>query len=253
MGYKCSFMDNEAYTAQDVNDAIGRIAGDGAAFSDAGDTLADLNTALAGIVGSGTQLCGCGVTETDGVYKIGAGTCFMEDGSQITFDSDGYEITPEAEVKNYVYVKRNVTENTIDVIVSQTPGSGDFVPLAEIAEDGSVSDTRKFATAKVVLKSGQNIPARSFTVKGRVPQKSTIIFSVNAGYSEWKYLIWSYNGNLCIIALSSGESKNVPRDNYASTSGVMMDAKKEGNQIIFTVWNNTVIEFKLNDFTFELR
>ena len=82
MGYKCSFMDNEAYTAQDVNDAIGRIAGDGAVFSDAGDTLADLNTALAGIVGSGTQLCGCGVTETDGVYKIGAGTCFMEDGSQ---------------------------------------------------------------------------------------------------------------------------------------------------------------------------
>ena len=248
MGYKCSFMDNEAYTAQDVNEAIGRIAGDGATFSDAGDTLADLNTALAGIVGSGTQLCGCGVTETDGVYKIGAGTCFMEDGSQITFDSDGYEITPEAEVKNYVYVKRNVTENTIDVIVSQTPGSGDFVPLAEIAEDGSASDTRKFATAKVVLKSGQNIPARSFNVQGHVPPATSKTFVVNAGYSEWKYIIWKYQGNPCVIDLSGGDYRDVPRDNNTSTSGVIMSVKKDGNQAIFTAANGTTVNL-----TFELR
>ena len=248
MGYKCSFMDNESYTAQDVNDTIARIAGDGVAFSNAGNTLSDLNTAIAGIVDSGTQLCGCGVTVTDGMYKIGAGTCFMGDGSQITFDADGYEFTPEAEVKNYVYVKRNAVENTIDVIVSQTAGSGDFVPLAEIEADGTVSDTRKFATAKVMLKSGQGIPSRSFNVQGYVPPATSKTFIVNAGYSEWKYIIWKYQGNPCVIDLSGGDYRDVPRDNNTSTSGVIMSVKKDGNQAIFTAANGTTV-----DLTFELR
>lgn len=249
MGYKCSFMDNAAYTAQDVNEAIGRIAGDGAAFSNTGDTLSDLNTALAGIVGSGTQLCGCEVTKTGDVYKIGAGTCFMDDGSQITFDSDGYEFTPEEGVKNYVYVKRNAVNNSIDVVISQTAGSGDYVPLAEIAADGSVSDTRKFATAKVVLKSSQSIPTRKFHMQKNFSPYDTT-FELNAGYSDWKYIIWEVQNQPWARAanLSDGQIHGVPIINSVSSSATQMDVKKDGSKVIFSCPG-----YDTADFTFELR
>lgn len=252
MGYKCSFMDNETYTAQDVNEAIGRIAGDGAAFSDAGSTLADFNAALAGIVGSGTQLCGCCVTKSGDTYKIGVGTCFMSDGSQITFDNEGHIIEPIGDTKTYVYLKRNEAANTIDIVVSATAASGDFVPLAEIAADGSITDTRKFASAKVMLKAGQNTPSRSYTVTQTYAGTKTI----ETGFSGWRYILlhnrYVVSGNASdtdaqyfAVDLTDGKSHGIPWGNNQNTAqGATVT--KNGSQLTLT-WSNGI------DLTFEVR
>ncbi|MDD6735738.1 MAG: hypothetical protein PUE13_05435 [Clostridiales bacterium] len=241
MGYKCSFLDDASYTAQDVNDALGHIAGGGAAFTDTGDTLDDFNTTLSGITGAGTQLCGCAVTESGGVYKIGAGTCFMEDGSQITFDSDGYVIEPIENKKSYVYVSRNQVGNTIDVVVSETAGGDGTVPLAEIAAGGGITDTRSYARAKVLLLAAQASPSRSFTVNRQLFHAGD---SINVGYSDWRYIIVhnlnfahvgsdDYSCTYLAMDLSDGESHEIPIFNTGSGSNATTGAHKSGNLLVF--------------------
>lgn len=149
MGYKSSFMDNEVYTAQDVNERFSKLFSGGVSLIESGNILADLNALTSDITGYGVLYDACRVVGTDSAYKISAGTAIMHDGSAITFDSEGYSFTAEAGKYQYVYLKRNEPENRIDILVSETEPEGEYVMLAHINEDGEVLDRRQYARLKV--------------------------------------------------------------------------------------------------------
>lgn len=190
MAYKCSFLDNETYSAQDVNDIFARITSGGVIFSDTGYTLGDLNTVQSNIADGGVvrDTNSCKVLKDGNKYKISKGACFMNDGSAIIFDDDGYEIEITDDVLNYVYLKRNVVANTIDVVVSESAGDADSIPLAEINYRGEISDRRKYARAKVDLAVSDKI--RNFTVY--IPactSSSSETIPVDMGDNDYSYAI----------------------------------------------------------------
>ncbi|MBQ7985925.1 MAG: hypothetical protein IJ304_01500, partial [Clostridia bacterium] len=164
MAYKCSFLDSQTYSAQDVNDIFARITQGGVVFTDTGYTFGDLNAAQESTVTGGVtrDTNSCMVVKDGDTYKISKGACFMNDGSAIIFDEDGQEIEITPDVINYVYLVRNLVANSIDIVVSEAQGDADSIPLAEIDEDGNVFDRRKYARAKVDLATSGNI--KNFTV-----------------------------------------------------------------------------------------
>lgn len=155
MGYKCTFMDNDIYSADDVNAVFSYLTSAGVVLQGSENVLSDLNTITSEIVTDGVQnsIDSCKVTKTDGVYKIGKGVCFMHDGSAIAFDEDGYEISPIPDSDSYVYLKRSRSTNTIDVVVSDSEGDAESVPLCKIDMWGNISDKRRYSKAKVQLTS----------------------------------------------------------------------------------------------------
>ena len=163
MAYKCSFLDNETYIAQDVNDIFARITSGGVVFTDTGYTFGDLNATQNGITGGGVtrDTNSCKVVKNGDTYKISKGACFMNDGSAIIFDNEGQEIEITPGVLNYVYLRRNVVANTIDIVVSENAGDGDSIPLAEVGQNGEVVDRRQYSRAKVDLAVGGSV--KNFT------------------------------------------------------------------------------------------
>lgn len=193
MAYKCSFLDSETYSAQDVNDIFARITSGGVIFNDTGYTIGDLNYTQSNVVTGGItrDTNSCKVVKNGTTYKISKGVCFMNDGTMINFDEDGYEIEITPKIKNYVYLRRNVVANTIDIIVSETQGDADSIPLAEIDEKGNVYDRRKYAMAKVDLATSQKF--KNFTVnipKSSNPTTGTV--TADLGEGAFSYItVWS--------------------------------------------------------------
>lgn len=224
MGYKCLFMDNGIYTAQDVNGAIGNMISDGiSGYPFGGDALSDLNAAVAELVNGGTQYKGasCLVVNIGGTYKISEGACFMNDGSQIIFDEDGYEIEHQSGVYEYVYLERDVLHNTVNVVVSGESGGENTIPLAEIKADGSVLDRRRFAKSKIALAAEPENISVTLRMQFTVPGRSSYMYDV--GFNGWKYVIVRYGENLqyiAVIELNDNDMTAIfPQGNTADGSG----------------------------------
>ncbi len=191
MGYKCLFMDDSIYTAQDVNDAISGIISGGVSNYPLGiDAISDLNSAIAQMIGGGVQFMdtSCLVVNDGGTYKISAGACFMNDGSQIVFDEDGYGINHTPNKYEYVYLERDVLHNRINVVVSEESGGEGTVPLAEIDYYGTVFDRRRFAKAKISLTAE---PQNIGVTKNITREQGTYgDFDIDVGFNGWKYIVY---------------------------------------------------------------
>jgi len=190
MAYKCSFLDNQSYTAQDVNDIFSRISHGGVVFTDTGYAFGDLNDAQATAVTEGVTRDenSCKVVVTDGVYKISKGACFMFDGSAIVFDANGQEIEVPEGVYSYVYLWRNTVGNSIDIVVSECSGDEASVPLAEIDELGRVFDRRRYAKAKIDVASWGSI--KNFTVNfTKCTSTKSETVTVDMGNGDFSYII----------------------------------------------------------------
>ncbi len=210
MAYRCLFMDNEVYTAQDVNDAISNIVlGGVSGYPFGSSAISDLNTAIAELANGGTSYKGtsCLVVKDSGIYKISEGTCIMNDGSQIIFDLDGYEITPNIGVKQYVYLERDVLHNTINVVVADESGGQDTIPLAEIEENGNITDRRRFASASIALSAEpKNIGITKHISSGGSVMSSGASFDVDIGFNGWEYIIFATGSTWGCIKLTDGSS-----------------------------------------------
>lgn len=210
MAYKCLFMDNDIYTAQDVNDAISNIISGGVSgYPFGGNALEDLNAAIAELANGGTSYKGtsCLVVNDSGIYKISEGTCIMNDGSQIIFDLDGYEITPKIGVKQYVYLERDVLHNTINVVVADESGGQDTIPLAEIEENGNITDRRRFASASIALSAEpKNIGITKHISRDSLGAGAS--FDVDIGFNGWEYIVFNTGSSWGCIKLTDGSSTN---------------------------------------------
>ena len=245
MAYKCTFMDNLTYTAQDVNDIFARISHGGVSFTDTGYTLGDLNTVQSQVAGAGVvrDENSCRVVNEDGIYKISKGACFMEDGSAIIFDADGQEIQVIPEAINYVYLYRNTVANSIDIVVSEYQGDEGCIPLAKIDGSGFIQDMRRFARAKLDVPSWGAI--KNFTVNFSecTPTKSETV-TVDIGSADFSYFIFwdgervfqdSYQArtanNVNLVELINGEDVTISIGKYQGQHDEYMHLFKDGQNL----------------------
>ena len=209
MAYKCLFLDNDVYTAQDVDDAISNICADGISGYPFGESaLGGLNTAIAELAAQGVSYKGtsCLLVNNAGTYKISQGAAFMYDGTQIIFDSDGYVITPQEGVKQYVYLERDVLHNTINVVVSQQAGGQDTVPIAEIAANGAITDRRRFASANIgIMAEPKNISVQLRIAEDVSPHSS---IDIDVGFNGFKYIIGRIATGTHYFKIEDGETIN---------------------------------------------
>ena len=155
MSYEYGFADNIAYGAEDINKLVRSLVSSG--VSDGFENGRSYNAEdINGIV---KTVCSDGVVPdsvdtlkvskiSNGKIAIASGLAFFADGSTIRVTS-AHEMSYTQGVKNYVYLKQDLTEqNRSYPVCSENGPSGDYVLLAEIEPDGSVTDKRKYAQGK---------------------------------------------------------------------------------------------------------
>ena len=181
MSIKCSFMDNQVYGAEDINLIFSKLTTQGVslfAYDDGDNPLLSLNQAVSSFVNPGIEMynndsCKVIYDNENSAFKIMCGSAFMNDGSSIAINSEPYDITNlVSELREtcsgniYVFFKRNTTQNSIDILVSdsQEDATGELcVPLAYISSDNTVADLRKIAVSKIAPCTGNIIKDVTFT------------------------------------------------------------------------------------------
>ncbi len=156
MAYHFSFADNEVYSAKDVNNITKRLVTKGVAdiFEDGKPyNLSQMNQMGALVYTSGVvpeTISTLKVTVDGETVLIHPGMAFFEDGAVIEIEKDGHILSRIPGVINYVYLKNDlVNTNACLPVCSIDAPTGDFVQLAEISEDGVVTDKRTYAMGKL--------------------------------------------------------------------------------------------------------
>lgn len=155
------FLDNQTVTAAALNQIaidLGKSAfstfTDGTEFSV--DKLNEItkNLASAGIVAGDTNQCK--PVLADGQISIDTGLCIFASGAKKRIETKQY-LTPTADTKQYVYLINDTGLNTISLNISTDSPAGianaDYVMLAVYNADNTLTDQRKFSTAKVSIPS----------------------------------------------------------------------------------------------------
>lgn len=155
------FLDNQTVTAAALNQIaidLGKSAfstfTDGTEFSV--DKLNEITKNLAsdGIVAGDTNQCK--PVLADGQISIDTGLCIFASGAKKRIETKQY-LTPTADTKQYVYLLNDTGLNTISLNISaDSPASvanADYVMLAVYNADNTLTDQRKFSTAKVSIPS----------------------------------------------------------------------------------------------------
>ncbi len=157
MGIKYSFVDNAVYGTEDINDITKSITGAGVApfISKDSYNVSDLNALTSALVESGTQLDGCKCSvENAGTpemtIKVSQGIIFFESGVRMTVDEEGYIVSVTPSTAGYVFAHYNPSLQKADIVFgTELPTDGEYVKLAKISADGTISDKRAFARSKV--------------------------------------------------------------------------------------------------------
>lgn len=157
MAYKYSFADNETYGAEDLNKMVKRLVTSGVAdpFADGVPyNLASLNSAGALIYTEGVVPESVSTLKVvllgEGTAFINPGTAFFADGAVMEIEPGGHTLSVTPGVKNHVYLKNDLTaSNTCCPACTAEEPTGLFVPLAEISENGEITDKRIYAKGKL--------------------------------------------------------------------------------------------------------
>ncbi len=160
MSYSYSFVPNDTYGAKEINDITKRLVTsgvedifeDGVAYNESHLNTISSTLATSGVIpenNTSLKVSDNGKTNNEYTITISDGTAFFENGSTITLYNGGETLPYTHGKKNYVYVHRDLNLNKNMPKVTLTEPEGDFVPLAEISEDGTITDTRTFAKGKL--------------------------------------------------------------------------------------------------------
>lgn len=158
MSYITSFMDGEKYGADDINKIVSRFIHSGIeeAFVDGEPynvrRLNDLSKPITtrGVIGS--ESSALLVSKSGDSYYISPGTAFFGNGSTLEVIENEVITLADSTLTNYVYLVSGEEENRNYIEVSATEPdvtNENFVMLAEIAADGTITDRRCYATGKL--------------------------------------------------------------------------------------------------------
>lgn len=242
MGVNTKFLSNASYTADDVNRAFAVLTTQGVSlFVDTGTTLTDLDTAISNISTSGiTQdgLNACKVVLDGSTYKVSPGTCICPSGAMITVDSDGYTLNITSGAVNYVYVCHNKITDTVDIIAADTAGGNDAVSLATINADGTITDTRTYAKAKIQTNGGNLFTSLSITGLSKNAYKE-----IETGRTDFtRVILYGYRGDndasmVCTVSTDSENPSAVYWRN-ASNVGGNIYLYKSGSKLYIKSWQS---------------
>ena len=91
MGFKCNFLDNEIYGADDVSEAFSRIMSSGVMAYQVNETVAEaLNEMTGELINSGvTNYSGMQISVSGNEIYIAPGTAFFNSGVSVVVDENG--------------------------------------------------------------------------------------------------------------------------------------------------------------------
>lgn len=216
MAYNYSFADNEIYSANDLNAITKRLITTGIedSFSDGvAYNVSRFNEQGNLLYTSGVVPENCLTLKVvhDGEDKIliNPGVAFFADGAVIEVEEGGESLSFVNGAKNYVYLKNDLHNKNVCMPVCTTEEpTGDFVLLAEIDENGNISDKRVYAKGK--LPGYQSLGNEILNIKDKI---EVTFISPGSGYGSKTYDIG--NNNLRYIFTVSW-----PGDNEYGTIGV---------------------------------
>ena len=164
MAINYSFIDSALYGTDDINSIAQNLTGAGVMPFLAKDSynVSDLNALTSTLVSTGVQLNGCACSvENAGtaemIVRVEKGIVFFESGVSLTVDGEGYTIAITANKEGYVYAYYRPSLQKADIVFEEElPTDGEYVLLAEILENGTLTDKRSFARSKVAT-LGKNV------------------------------------------------------------------------------------------------
>lgn len=247
MSYKYSFCDNMEYGAEDVNGIVQRLVASGVAdpFADGvaynASKLNDVNYTVydPGVVPSSVTTLQV-TKQSDGVVSVAPGLAFFANGSTIEVTS-AETLSYEQGVKNYVYVKQDLAAQNRNYPACTTSApAGDFVLLAEISADGTVTDKRKYARGKVPgYQSNANVclvveKSFRFDMSEGDPSSGTETFDIDMGANNYSYVFsvdsGSTQGRMGRYSMSDGSYFSVSHTDNTSYDEVKADCLIVGDR-----------------------
>ncbi len=196
MAYHFSFADNESYSAEDVNNITKRLVTKGIEdhFQDGVPyNLSDINEAGTHVYTEGVvpeTVTTLKVTVDGESVFIHPGMAFFADGAVIEIEDGGHTLSKIPGAINYVYLKNDlVNANACYPVCSAEEPTGDFVLLAEISENGTVTDKRTYAKGKLPGYASNALSTMKIT-ENFSPQNltETMERSFDIGNNNYRYL-----------------------------------------------------------------
>ena len=246
MAIKYSFVDNIIYGTEDVNAITKDLTGAGVAPFPTQDTYntSDFNTLTEALVSTGTSLDGCKCTVADAAttnmtVTVAQGIIFFESGVRLTVDSEGYEISVTPSKAGYIFAHFNPALQVADILFDTAlPTDGEYVLLAELAVNGTITDKRTFARSKIATFGRNAVFETTLTdletpiIESSEGNWYTVVTKKleNVDISKFNYALIEHVGREGIFDLNTGVFIAVfyPTD----TSGIWGDAYLNTNLLL---------------------
>ena len=202
MAYNFSFKDNETYGAEDINNITKRLVTSG--VSDVFENGTPYNLLALNDLGAVLYTSGA-VPETVNSLKvsrltedkllINPGMAFFADGAVFEVLAGGEEIACSTSAKQYVYLKNDLINSNVcyPACTIEAP-TGDYVLLAEINENGEITDKRTYAKGKLPgYSSNSNYVMKIEDTVYFENSSSTVTKTYNIGSNKYNFIL-AYNG-----------------------------------------------------------
>ena len=170
------------------------------AFADGQEYTVDaLNRITSSLVTAGVLLTGsrCKPTISDGTISIADGICVFANGAKKRLTSPETVSFIEGGI-NYVYFLNNTSNgNKISLVNSLAePKEGDAMMLAEVSEDGILTDRRKFSKANCAIPGTKNAMYTYSTILQTTNAVRTLVIELDG--SEFNFISVLNPNNNCL-------------------------------------------------------
>ncbi len=206
MAYKYSFADNEIYSANDINAITKRLVTSGVedSFTDGvAYNVSKFNEAGKLLYTSGAVPESCLSLKVEdageGKILINPGKAFFDDGAVIEIESGGETLPYVSGSKNYVYLKNDlINTNRCYPCCTVSEPEGDYVLLAEINENGAITDKRTYARGKLpgyqsfagnVMRIQKTIKLTRKGTVGEDYRSSSGSITIDIGNNNFEYIL----------------------------------------------------------------
>ena len=275
MAFTYSFVDNEIYGTDDINDITKSLTGAGVAPFVSKDSynVSDLNNVTSALVGEGVQLDGCLCSVVDAGtserhIEIAQGIVFFESGVRMTVDEEGYILPIEPNTDGYIYAQYSPSLQKADIVFSrELPTDGECVPLVKVLADGTLLDKRTFARSKIAT-LGENATYRisedRITVYNELylapyySDAEKILAEIDLSgidITKFNYLIYQYDGWEAIGLEKYYDLKNNSRarfyiKNTLYYSEPIFDIVPEGTKFVIVTEAGDAVKYNMHHTAF---
>lgn len=272
-------QDNQILTADDLNNiAIDLGATTFSNFKDSKSyVIAEINNITKDLVTKGIlkmqNECKCAIN--DNAVTVDTGVAVFSDGCKIRIE-EPQTIQLSSEELTYIFVEHDNELDRVTLTSDTQLPTNDYVLLAT-AEDGTIIDKRSFSVAKVNLTAEEKSYMTTLEIPGRSSLYSPAIRSVTVTITDASKVFCSviadqansnnnylYNGEVTAMYNMAGDHKVQYHGAEGSSADLLWAAHSgsqayyntkqeitiDGNNLTYTLTNNTAINYTINIYVF---